>query len=303
VNGIDTLISTASGAIGGGLTGAIAALVGWRTLQHTVERDKVQDYFASYEKRIGNLEKACTEAAEGSSQQEQLKAKLGHVRDEYDERLQAWQQKQQLATLVPRGVVAPDAPRLTADVVEQVRALLAGSARLPPALLSVDDYIIRGNAYYEASEYQQALEAYNRALDIRPDDPDTLYNHGNALQKLERHEEALKDYNRALELRPDFAKALNNRAAALMLTGEYVDALKDCDHALQLEPGHPTALYNRACTYSRMGQLEEALRDLEAAIAGDEDNRQIARTDKDKDFEGLRNDPKYGPRFRKLVGE
>jgi len=118
---------------------------------------------------------------------------------------------------------------------------------------------------------------------------------------MSRYEDALKDYNRALQLSPDDRATLNNRGAAIAHMGHYEDALKDYNRALQVSPNYPPVLCSRAQTYSLMGQFEEALQDLEAAIKGDEKYRQMAKTD--EDFEKLRNDAEYGPRFRKLVGE
>jgi tetratricopeptide (TPR) repeat protein len=284
---------------------------------------RVADYFSIYDKRIAVLRDLGEEA------------ELRDTQKEYEQTLQAWQQTQELAALVPRGAVSPDAPKLPAEQIAQLVALLEGSTRLPATVLTADDYLTRGDAYYEAGDYQQALDAYNRALELRPDDPDTLNNRGNALGKLERHEQALKDYNRALELephdpdtlsnhgaalanvgrhedalkdfnralelRPDHPDALYNRGLALHRAGHYENAIKDYNRALELTPNHPATLYNRACTYSMWGNFEEALRGLEAAIKGNEKYRKKARTD--EDFENLRNDPAYGPRFRELVGQ
>jgi tetratricopeptide (TPR) repeat protein len=334
VNGLDTLISTVSGAIGGGITGAIAVLVSWRTLQHTVERDKAQDYFSSLKDVIASQEKAVQEAQEGSEREEAAR-KLAELREDLRLESKGWRDTHRPPEIVPRGAIRADAPKPLAEEVEQLRQWLANTSKAPPTLLTVGDHFIRGNAYYEAGDYQQALEAYNRALELRPDLPEALSNRGILLRRLGRYEEALRDYNRALELRPDLPEAMLNRGVALgklrryeealkdenralelrpddpntlanrssTLTslGRYDDALRDVNRALELKPGYSTALYNRACLCSLMGRFEELLRDLEAAIKGDEKYRQMAKTD--EDFEKLRSDPEYGPRFRELVGE
>ncbi|MCH7608859.1 MAG: tetratricopeptide repeat protein, partial [Chloroflexi bacterium] len=60
-----------------------------------------------------------------------------------------------------------------------------------------------GNRLYEAGDFAGALAAYDRSLELRPDDPVTLSNRGVALERLGRYEEALAAHDRALELRPD----------------------------------------------------------------------------------------------------
>lgn len=148
--------------------------------------------------------------------------------------------------------------------------------------------------------YEEALADYNRALELRPDDPKILSNRGNTLDDLKRYEEALADYNRSLALRPDDAGTLNNRGVTLSHLQRYDEALADYNRCLELEPDHTNAFYNRACYFSLVGRYEEALPDLREAIARDAKCRRMAR--EDEDFEGLRNDPKWGPRFQELVG-
>ncbi len=250
------VVGIAGGITGlaGGVAGGISAYVNWRGHKHTVQRDAFQDYCASYEKRIAML----TELDD----QEKLK----QTRVEYEQTLQAWQQKQELAALVPRGAVSADAPRLPPEQLAQLAELLAGSTRLPANLLTADDYFARGNAYYEAGDYQQALEAYNRALELEPDHPNILNNRGNALDELERYEEALKDYNRALELEPDHPNILNNRGNTLGNMGRNGDALKDLERAVELEPDNARPLYNRGNILQRLGRHEAALGDLNRAL-------------------------------------
>ena len=366
------VVGLAGGLTGlvGGVAGGISAYVNWRAHKHTVARDRVQDYFAFFKDDIANLEKACEEA-KGTTEEAECKHTLKQARQKFHEAVEAWQKQQELAAIVPPGMLTAGEPKLTAEEIEQVRGLLAGSARLPARLLSAADYFTRGNAYYQAEDYQQALEAYNRSLELVPDNPVTLYNRGTTLAKMGQHEDALNDFNRALELRPDLPESLSNRgntlhnmgryeealkdfnralqvrpddpfilinlgatltkmgqhedalkdfnralqvrpddpltltnrSCPLIRLGRYEEALNDCDRALEFKPGQATALYNRACTYSLMGLFEDALRDLEAAIKGDEKLREVARKDEDKDFEKLRNDPEYDPRFRELVGE
>ena len=49
---------------------------------------------------------------------------------------------------------------------------------------------------------------------------------------MERDEEALASYDRALELRPDFPNALYNRACLLSLQQKSVEALEDLRRAI-----------------------------------------------------------------------
>jgi tetratricopeptide (TPR) repeat protein len=56
----------------------------------------------------------------------------------------------------------------------------------------------RGNSSGGSEPSAEALESYDRALALRPDDAEVLYNRGNALEELGRLDEALENYDYAL---------------------------------------------------------------------------------------------------------
>jgi tetratricopeptide (TPR) repeat protein len=71
------------------------------------------------------------------------------------------------------------------------------------------------------------LASYDRALKVRPDYAEALYNRGNTLHALKRFEEALASYDRALKGRPDYPDALSNRGLTRLLLGQYKDGWAD----------------------------------------------------------------------------
>lgn len=65
----------------------------------------------------------------------------------------------------------------------------------------------KASAHFKAEEYEQALEQYQNLQD-----PESHYNRGNTLAKMNRIEEAIEAYNQALQLTPDHADALYNKS-------------------------------------------------------------------------------------------
>jgi superkiller protein 3 len=63
------------------------------------------------------------------------------------------------------------------------------------------------------------IAAYDRALQIKPNDYEAWNNRGNALFNLGRYEEAITCYDRAIEIKPDYHLASHNRGTALRKLG------------------------------------------------------------------------------------
>jgi hypothetical protein len=63
-------------------------------------------------------------------------------------------------------------------------------------------------------EHEPAVAAFQRALELAPDDADTHFFLAHAQLDLHREDQALKSFERALELNPDFEEAARSIAAA-----------------------------------------------------------------------------------------
>ncbi|XP_043205508.1 mitochondrial import receptor subunit TOM70-like [Amphibalanus amphitrite] len=94
-------------------------------------------------------------------------------------------------------------------------------------------------------------------------------NKGNKYFKAQKYNEAIKCYDSAIELcPPDQAQDLStfhqNRAAAHEQLGNHAASRHDCDRALQLAPRYAKALHRRAKACEALGELSQALRDVTA---------------------------------------
>ncbi|MCP5197081.1 MAG: VWA domain-containing protein [Gammaproteobacteria bacterium] len=86
-----------------------------------------------------------------------------------------------------------------------VQALQAGAAQQAARLLQ--DPAWKGSAQYRAGDYEKALENFSQLHSV-----DALYNRGNALAHLGRLQEAISAYDQALEQEPHHADAQHNKA-------------------------------------------------------------------------------------------
>jgi tetratricopeptide (TPR) repeat protein len=77
---------------------------------------------------------------------------------------------------------------------------------------------------------------------------------------------ALLDFDRAVALRPNDFNAVYNRAVALERAGKYDQALLDLDRSDRLKPNDLNVLYERGYTYMKKGDNDRAIADLDEVL-------------------------------------
>jgi len=77
---------------------------------------------------------------------------------------------------------------------------------------------------------------------------------------------ALLDFDKAVALRPNDFNAVYNRAVALERAGKYDQALLDIDRSFRLKPGDLNVLYERGFIYMKMGDNERAIPDFDEVL-------------------------------------
>jgi tetratricopeptide (TPR) repeat protein len=150
------------------------------------------------------------------------------------------------------------AAKLPSEQVEEMVFLSAGSA-----------YWMRGTAFEQKGELDQAIADYTKAIDIDPEEPvqdlAAYYSRGLAYAKKAQYVQAIADYSTALELLPG-ANVYYSRGLAYGKTGQYEQAITDYSKAIELLPGYTFAYYSRGHAYGERGQSEQAIADYTKAI-------------------------------------
>ena len=113
-------------------------------------------------------------------------------------------------------------------VIKQVRdSLPAAAPATAPAASS--EAFNEGNALFHSGKHAEALQAYDRALAIKPDHIKALNNRGQVLEALGKHRAALKSYEQALAIQPEFAAALTNISLCHLFLGHFEKGWKTYD--------------------------------------------------------------------------
>ena len=98
-----------------------------------------------------------------------------------------------------------------------------------------------GNTLKDLGKLEEAIEAYNKALAIKPNFADAYYNMGNILKGQGELEEAIVSYEKALSLKPNYADAHNNMGNALQDQGKLEEAIASYKKVLSLKPDYAEA--------------------------------------------------------------
>ena len=87
-----------------------------------------------------------------------------------------------------------------------------------------ETYYNMGNALKDQGKLEEALEAYNKALAIKPHNAQAYNNMGNTLQKQGKLDEAIEAFKKALSIKPDYAGTYYNMGIALKDQGKLEEA-------------------------------------------------------------------------------
>ncbi|NIP31627.1 MAG: tetratricopeptide repeat protein [Candidatus Dadabacteria bacterium] len=85
---------------------------------------------------------------------------------------------------------------------------------------TAEDYYNSGLQKGESGDWSGAIENFNKAIELAPNDADAYYNRGNAKGALGNYKGAIEDFNKAIELAPNNADVYSNRGLAKIALGQ-----------------------------------------------------------------------------------
>ncbi len=133
-----------------------------------------------------------------------------------------------------------------------------------------DDYVahnLLGCYWMENGDLDVAIREFRRALELTPNDADSLSNLSGALLRKGVYAEAAMLARRALAIAPNMPKVRNALAAALIGERRYEEALDEATRSTELDPYHASAHNNRAVALAALGRAADAEAAYKKAIA------------------------------------
>ncbi|MGA9151794.1 MAG: tetratricopeptide repeat protein [Candidatus Nitrosopolaris sp.] len=98
------------------------------------------------------------------------------------------------------------------------------------------DWNNKGDSLFDMKKYKEAIECYDKAIELEPDFADAWESKGVALTDLKKYNEAIKCYDKAIELEPDYFFVWLHKAEALEALGNSKGAKEAFDRAKELDP-------------------------------------------------------------------
>ena len=127
-------------------------------------------------------------------------------------------------------------------------------------------YAGRGQAHEQLGQLKAALEDYEQAMAILPQDTQIYLRSGNVRTKLKDFTGAVNDYTIALEKEPESHEALMRRAAAYKRLQNYRAAVDDYGQVLRISPETRRAYIERAKLFMTLSTYDRALEDFSVAL-------------------------------------
>jgi tetratricopeptide (TPR) repeat protein len=123
-----------------------------------------------------------------------------------------------------------------------------------------------GAALLRLERPEEAVQAFEKAVQLKPDDADLWRHRGNALFKAGRSGEALPCFQRAAELNPVDADSAYRAGVLLKEEGRLPEALVYLDRSADAQPDHAPIFATRGFIRAGLKRYEQAIGDYEQAI-------------------------------------
>jgi tetratricopeptide (TPR) repeat protein len=115
-----------------------------------------------------------------------------------------------------------------------------------------------GNAYRQQKEWAGAKKTLLRAFAVAPDDPEVNYSLGMVSAQLDESERAYEYLKRAVELRPVYPEALNNLGVLYLRTRRPQEAVHSFEESIRVAPEYDQSYLNLARVYAIQGERKKA---------------------------------------------
>ncbi len=151
--------------------------------------------------------------------------------------------------------------------------------------------------HLNTGELDEAIEAYTKAIKHKErtifftKDPAAYNNLGQAYLRKAEYDEAIAAFKKVIEIKPDAVQAYVNLATVYLKQNSSKQAIEAAEHAIKIAPNSAIGHYNLACAYALADENTLAIESLKKSIGLDAQMKAFARDE--KVFEKLRSRPDF----------
>ena len=118
----------------------------------------------------------------------------------------------------------------------------------------IDTFLETAKNSYNQQKYDEAIQNYDKVLQIEPNNTAALVNKGLASSDLNRYDEAIQYYDKALHIEPNDTDALINKGTALYDLERYDESIQYYDKVLHIDPNDTDALDMKNTALNKLGR-------------------------------------------------
>ncbi len=126
-------------------------------------------------------------------------------------------------------------------------------------------FIRQGDSYFAEENYEGAIQAYTKSIQLVSSNPYAYYNRANAYRKLGQHKEAIFDYTRSIRINPANDFAYLYRGICLLAVDQPKAAAANFTELIKRDEQNAAAYHYRGDANLKLEQRDAAIEDYRKA--------------------------------------
>ncbi len=117
-----------------------------------------------------------------------------------------------------------------------------------------------GNTLYKKGQFDEALAAYDKAINLDSNYSKAFYGKGLTYVKQRKYDEAVEAFGKAVEIDPSYDKAYSAMGSTYKDMKKYNESVEAYQKAIEIDQTGYSTMYNLALVYDSMNEYQNAIK-------------------------------------------